>query len=147
MDEHYEDVEIKTGEEEESAMEAAEMKEMGDTANETAAVKQEVERSVNIETTTIMLEDEDVKGDGDGAAQEGLVVKDMKAFASAKEQESKEEARVEDHGIQEVIGVKKSRRSARLKKTVQGLDVKALNFKPRKQRFKVLELRGSTKSS
>ncbi|CAI5933711.1 unnamed protein product [Closterium sp. NIES-64] len=122
-----------------------------------------VEAAVNQEEEIVIMEAAAVNGgDGDdvntfaaaideavnakcvGVAVKGdIMVKGSKANATAKGQVLKEDEHVEGYETREVLSVEMPRSSERIKKMFQGLDVKALNFKTRKQRFKVQELQGS----
>ncbi|CAI5487244.1 unnamed protein product [Closterium sp. Naga37s-1] len=97
---------------------------------------------VNTFAAAIVVEDKAVNAKcvGVEAVKGDIMVKGSKANATAKGQVLKEDERVEGYETREVLGVKMLRRSERHKKISQGLDVKALNFKTRKQRFKVLSL-------
>ncbi|CAI5505146.1 unnamed protein product [Closterium sp. Naga37s-1] len=97
-----------------------------------AAVKQE-EEIVTMEAAAV----NDGDGDGVNTFAAAVVVKDEAVNAKC--------VGVAVNGDIMVKGSKMPRRSERLKKISQGLDVKALNFKTRKQKFKVQELQGSMK--
>ncbi|CAI5523878.1 unnamed protein product [Closterium sp. Naga37s-1] len=163
MDEIYEDPEYgEMGELEELLTKVDKSEDTDDTgASVEAAVKQEEEiviteaaavnggdgDDVNTFAAAIVVEDEAVNAKcvGVEAVKEDIMVKGSKANATAKGQVLKEDERVEGYETREVLGVKMPRRSERHKKISQGLDVKALNYKTRKQRFKVQELQGSVK--
>ncbi|CAI5522078.1 unnamed protein product [Closterium sp. Naga37s-1] len=101
-----------------------------------AAVKQE-EEIVTMEAAAV----NDGDGDGVNTFAAAVVVKDEAVNAKCVGVEAVK------GGImtREVLGAKIPRRSERLKKMPHGLDIKALNFKTRKQRFKVQELQRSVK--
>ncbi|CAI5951481.1 unnamed protein product [Closterium sp. NIES-64] len=163
MDEIYEDPEYgEMGELEELLTKVDKSEDTDDTgASVEAAVKQEEEivitdaaavnggdgDDVNTFAAAIVVEDEAVNAKcvGVEAVKGDIMVKGSKANATAKGQVLKEDERVEGYETREVLGVKMPRRSERHKKISQGLDVKTLNFKTRKQRFKVQELQGSVK--
>ncbi|CAI5485953.1 unnamed protein product [Closterium sp. Naga37s-1] len=104
-----------------------------------AAVKQE-EEIVTMEAAAV----NDGDGDGVNTFAAAVVVKDEAVNAKCGRVLMKEE-HVEGYKTREVLGAKIPRRSERLKKMPHGLDIKALNFKTRKQMFKVQELQGSVK--
>ncbi|CAI5492162.1 unnamed protein product [Closterium sp. Naga37s-1] len=163
MDEIYEDPEYgEMGELEELLTKVDESEDSDDmAASVEAAVKQEEEivitdaaavnggdgDDVNTFAAAIVVEDEAVNAKyvGVEAVKGDIMVKGSKANATAKGQVLKEDERVEGYETREVLGVKMPRRSKRHKKISQGLDVKALNYKTHKQRFKVQELQGSVK--
>ncbi|CAI5492232.1 unnamed protein product [Closterium sp. Naga37s-1] len=163
MDEIYEDPEYgEMGELEELLTKVDESEDSDDmAASVEAAVKQEEEivitdaaavnggdgDDVNTFAAAIVVEDEAVNAKyvGVEAVKGDIMVKGSKANATAKGQVLKEDERVEGYETREVLGVKMPRRSERHKKISQGLDVKALNYKTHKQRFKVQELQGSVK--
>ncbi|CAI5503916.1 unnamed protein product [Closterium sp. Naga37s-1] len=112
-----------------------------------AAVNGGDEDGVNTFAAAIVVEDEAVnaKCEGVEAVKGDIKEKGSKVNAPAKGRVLVKEEHVEGYETQEVLGVEMTRRSERLKKISQGLDVKALNFKTRKQKFKVHELQGSVK--
>ncbi|CAI5984993.1 unnamed protein product [Closterium sp. NIES-64] len=126
-DEIYEDPESTEDDESEDSDDMA--------ASVEAAVKQE-EEIVIMDAAAVN------GGDGDGVNTFAAAIV---ANAIAKGQVLKEDERVEGYETREVLSVEMPRSSERHKKISQGLDVKALNFKTRKQRFKVQELQGSVK--
>ncbi|CAI5949059.1 unnamed protein product [Closterium sp. NIES-64] len=123
-DEIYEDPEYtEMGELDEPFNEFDESEDLKNTAASVeAAVKQE-EEIVTMEAAAVN------GGDGDF----------VNTFAAA--------IVIEDEATRDVLGVKMPGRSERLKKMPHGLDVIALKFKTRKERFKVQELKGSVKGS
>ncbi|CAI5516367.1 unnamed protein product [Closterium sp. Naga37s-1] len=116
-------------------------------AMEAAAVNGGDGVGVNTFAAAIVVEDEAVneKYMGVEAVKGDILVKGSKEKATAKGRVLTKEEHVEGYETREVLGVKMPRRSERLKKMSQGLDVKALKFKTRKERFKVEELQGSVK--
>ncbi|CAI5459564.1 unnamed protein product [Closterium sp. Yama58-4] len=164
-DAFYEDPEYaKMGELEESPGEVDESEDREDTtASVEEAVKQEEEivtmeaaavndgdgTSVNTFAAAIVVEDEAVNAKcvGVEALKRDIMVKGSKANATAKGRMAIKDEHVEGYETQEELGDNMPRGSERLKKIFQGLDVNALNYKTRKQRFKVQELQGSVKST
>ncbi|CAI5512934.1 unnamed protein product [Closterium sp. Naga37s-1] len=162
-DEIYADPEYtEMGELEKLSTEDDESEDSKDTAASVeAAVKQEEEivtmeaatlnggdgDGVNTFAAAIMVKDEAVNAKcvGVEAVKGDIMVKGSKVKATAKGRVLTKEEHVEGYETRDVLGVKMPRRSERLKKISQGLDVKALNFKTRKQKFKVQELQGSMK--
>ncbi|CAI5529736.1 unnamed protein product [Closterium sp. Naga37s-1] len=150
-DEIYEDPESTEDDESEdsddmaASVEAAVKQEEEIVITEAAAVNDGDGDDVNTFVAAIVVEDEAVNAKcvGVEAVKGDIMVKGSKANATAKGQVLKEDERVEGYETREVLGGKMPRRSERHKKISQGLDVKALNFKTRKQRFKVQELQGS----
>ncbi|CAI5985465.1 unnamed protein product [Closterium sp. NIES-64] len=130
-----------------ASVEAAVKQEEEIVITEAAAVNGGDGDDVNTFAAAIVVEDEAVNAKcvGVEAVKGDIMVKGSKANATAKGQVLKEDERVEGYETREVLGVKMPRRSERHKKISQGLDVKALNYKTRKQRFKVQELQGSVK--
>ncbi|CAI5514574.1 unnamed protein product [Closterium sp. Naga37s-1] len=164
IDEFYEDREYpELGELEELSNEADKSEDTDDTgASVEAAEKQEEEivtmeaaavnggdgDGVNTFAAAIVVEDEAVNAKCVGVAVKGdIMVKGSKANATAKGRVLSKEEHVEGYETREVLSVEMPRRSERLKKMFHGLDVKALNFKTRKERFKVQELQGSVKAT
>ncbi|CAI5531536.1 unnamed protein product [Closterium sp. Naga37s-1] len=162
IDEFYEDREYpEMGELEELSNEADKSEDTDDTgASVEAAEKQEEEivtmeaaavnggdgDGVNTFAAAIVVEDEAVNAKCVGVAVKGdIMVKGSKANATAKGRVLTKEEHVEGYETREVLRVEMPRSSERIKKISQGLDVKALNFKTRKQRLKVQELQGSVK--
>ncbi|CAI5506896.1 unnamed protein product [Closterium sp. Naga37s-1] len=160
IDEFYEDREYpEMGELEELSNEADKSEDTDDTgASVEAAEKQEEEivtmeaaavnggdgDGVNTFAAAIVVEDEAVNAKCVGVAVKGdIMVKGSKANATAKGRVLTKEEHVEGYETREVLRVEMPRSSERIKKISQGLDVKALNFKTRKQRLKVQELQGS----
>ncbi|CAI5531190.1 unnamed protein product [Closterium sp. Naga37s-1] len=130
-DEVYEDPEYaEMGELEELSNEVDKSEDSDDTA---ASVEAELKQEEDIVT----MEAAAVNGD--------IMVKGSKANATANGRVATKEEHVEGYETREKLGVEMPRRSERLKKMFHGLDVKALNFKTRKERFKVQELEGSVK--
>ncbi|CAI5970757.1 unnamed protein product [Closterium sp. NIES-64] len=152
-DEIYEDPESTEDDESEdsddmaASVEAAVKLEEEIVITEAAAVNGGDGDDVNTFVAAIVVEDEAVNAKcvRVEAVKGDIMVKGSKANATAKGQVLKEDERVEGYETREVLGVKMPRRSKRHKKISQGLDVKALNYKTRKQRFKVQELQGSVK--
>ncbi|CAI5495621.1 unnamed protein product [Closterium sp. Naga37s-1] len=133
MDEIYEDPEYgEMGEFEELSVEDDESEETDDTAASVEAAVKQKEEIVAMEAAAV--------NGGDGVG--GSNVK-----ATAKGRVLTKEEHVEGYKTREMLGVEMPRRSERLKDIYQGLDVKALNFTTRKQRFKVQELQGSVKQT
>ncbi|CAI5962482.1 unnamed protein product [Closterium sp. NIES-64] len=128
-----------------ASVEAAEKQEEEIVAMEAAAVNGRDGDDVNTFAAAIVVEDEAVNAKcvGVEAVKGDIMVKGSKANATAKGQVLREDERVEGYETREVLSVEMPRSSERLKKMFHGLDVKALNFKTRKQRFKVQELQGS----
>ncbi|CAI5497057.1 unnamed protein product [Closterium sp. Naga37s-1] len=162
MDEIYEDHEYgEMGEFEELSVEDDESEDSDDTAASVEAavkLKEEIVAmeaaavnggdgvGVNTFAAAIVVEDEAVNAKCVGVAVKGdIMVKGSTANATAKGRVLMKEEHVEGYKTREVLGAKIPRRSERLKKMPHGLDIKALNFKTRKQRFKVQELQGSVK--
>ncbi|CAI5501183.1 unnamed protein product [Closterium sp. Naga37s-1] len=160
MDEIYEDHEYgEMGEFEELSVEDDESEDSDDTAASVEAavkLKEEIVAmeaaavnggdgvGVNTFAAAIVVEDEAVNAKCVGVAVKGdIMVKGSKANATAKGRVLTKEEHVEGYETREVLSVEMPRRSERLKKMFQGLDVKALNYKTRKERFKVQELQGS----
>ncbi|CAI5516464.1 unnamed protein product [Closterium sp. Naga37s-1] len=129
-----------------ASVEAAVKQEEEIVTMEAAAVNDGDGDGVNTFAAAVVVKDEAVNAKCVGVAVNGdIMVKGSKANATAKARVLTKEERVEGYETREVLGVEMPRRSERLKKTSQGLDIKALNFKTRKQRFKVQELQGSVK--
>ncbi|CAI5507133.1 unnamed protein product [Closterium sp. Naga37s-1] len=136
-DEIYEDPESTEDDESEdsddmaASVEAAVKQEEEIVTMEAAAVNGGDGDDVNTFAAAIVVEDEAVNAKcvGVEAVKGDIMVKGSKANATAKGQVLKEDERVEGYETREVLGVKMPRRSERLKKISQGLDVKALNFK------------------
>ncbi|CAI5494218.1 unnamed protein product [Closterium sp. Naga37s-1] len=163
MDEIYEDPEYgEMGELEKLSTKVDESEDTDDTAASVeAAVKQKEEivameaaavnggdrDGVNTFAAAIVVEVEAVNAKcvGVEAVKGDIMVKGSKVKATAKGRVLTKEEHVKGYETRDVLGVKMPRRSEKLKKISQGLDVKALNFKTRKQRFKVQELQGSVK--
>ncbi|CAI5535602.1 unnamed protein product [Closterium sp. Naga37s-1] len=151
MDEIYEDPESTEDDESEdsddmaASVEAAVKQEEEIVITDAAAVNGGDGDDVNTFAAAIVVEDEAVNAKyvGVEAVKGDIMVKGSKANTTAKGQVLKEDERVEGYETREVLGVKMPRRSERHKKISQGLDVKALNYKTHKQRFKVQELQGS----
>ncbi|CAI5515012.1 unnamed protein product [Closterium sp. Naga37s-1] len=144
MDEIYEDPESTKDDESEdsddmaASVEAAVKQEEEIVITDAAAVNGGDGDDVNTFAAAIVVEDEAVNAKyvGVEAVKGDIMVKGSKANATAKGQVLKEDERVEGYETREVLGVKMPRRSERHKKISQGLDVKALNYKTHKQRFK-----------
>ncbi|CAI5516189.1 unnamed protein product, partial [Closterium sp. Naga37s-1] len=140
-DEIYEDPEFTEVDESEdtddtgASVEAAVKQEEEIVTMEAAAVNGGDGDDVNTFAAAIVVEDEAVNAKcvGVEAVKGDIMVKGSNANATAKGQVLKEDERVEGYETREVLGVKMPRRSERLKKISQGLDVNALNFKTRKQ--------------
>ncbi|CAI5959627.1 unnamed protein product [Closterium sp. NIES-64] len=140
-DEIYEDPEPTEDDESEdsddmaASVEAAVKQEEEIVTMEAAAVNGGDGDDVNTFAAPIVVEDEAVNAKcvGVEAVKGDIMVKGSKANATAKGQVLKEDERVEGYETREVLGVKMPRRSERHKKISQGLDVKALNYKTRKQ--------------
>ncbi|CAI5487446.1 unnamed protein product [Closterium sp. Naga37s-1] len=165
MDEIYEDHEYgEMGEFEELSVEDDESEDSDDTAASVEAavkLKEEIVAmeaaavnggdgvGVNTFAAAIVVEDEAVNAKymGVEAVKGDILVKGSKVKATAKGRVLTKEEHVEGYETREVLGFKMQRRSDRQKKISQGLDVKALNFKTRKQRFEVQELQGSVKAT
>ncbi|CAI5500249.1 unnamed protein product [Closterium sp. Naga37s-1] len=131
-----------------ASVEAAEKQEEEIVTMEAAAVNGGDGDGVNTFAAAIVVEDEAVNAKCVGVAVKGdIVVKGSKANATAKGRVLTKEEHVEGYETREVLSVEMPRRSERLKKMFHGLDVKALNFKTRKERFKVQELQGSVKAT
>ncbi|CAI7854851.1 unnamed protein product [Closterium sp. NIES-53] len=130
-----------------ASVEAAEKQEEEIVTMEVAVVNDGDGDGVNTFVEAIVVEDEAVNAKcvGVEAVKGGIMVKGSKANAAAKGRVLTKEEHVEGYETREVLGVKMPRRSERLKRMSHGLDAKALNFKTRKQRFKVQELQGSVK--
>ncbi|CAI5491761.1 unnamed protein product [Closterium sp. Naga37s-1] len=152
-DEIYEDPESTEVDESEdtddtaASVEAAVKQKEEIVAMEAAAVNGGDGVGVNTFAAAIVVEDEAVneKYMGVEAVKGDILVKGSKEKATAKGRVLTKEEHVEGYETREVLGAKIPRRSERLKKMPHGLDIKALNFKTRKQRFKVQELQGSVK--
>ncbi|CAI5495574.1 unnamed protein product [Closterium sp. Naga37s-1] len=124
-DEIYEDPE---------STEVDESEDTDDTGASVEAVVKQKEEIVAMEAAAVNGGD----GDGVNTFAAAIVVEDEAVNAKSEGVEAVK-------GDIMVKGSKMPRRSERLKDISQGLDVKALNFKTRKQRFKVQELQGSVK--
>ncbi|CAI5508497.1 unnamed protein product [Closterium sp. Naga37s-1] len=164
MDEIYEDPEYgEMGELEKLSTKVDESEDTDDTAASVeAAVKQKEEivameaaavnggdrDGVNTFAAAIVVEVEAVNAKcvGVEAVKGDIMVKGSKVKATAKGRVLTKEEHVEGYETREVLSVEMPRSSERIKKISQGLDVKALNFKTRKQRLKVQELQGSPPS-
>ncbi|CAI5495524.1 unnamed protein product [Closterium sp. Naga37s-1] len=117
-------------------------------AMEAAAVNGGDGDGVNTFAAAIVVEDEaaNAKCVAVEAVKGDIMVKGSTANATAKGRVLMKEEHVEGYETRDVLGVKMPRRSERLKKMSRGLDVKALKFKTRKERFKVLEQHGRDES-
>ncbi|CAI5522909.1 unnamed protein product [Closterium sp. Naga37s-1] len=152
-DEIYEDPESTEVDESEdtddtgASVEAAVKQEEEIVTMEAAAVNDGDGDGVNTFAAAVVVKDEAVNAKcvGVEAVKGGIMVKGSTANATAKGRVLMKEEHVEGYKTREVLGAKIPRRSERLKKMPHGLDIKALNFKTRKQRFKVQELQGSVK--
>ncbi|CAI5494969.1 unnamed protein product [Closterium sp. Naga37s-1] len=152
-DEIYEDPESTEVDESEdtddtgASVEAAVKQEEEIVTMEAAAVNDGDGDGVNTFAAAVVVKDEAVNAKcvGVEAVKGGIMVKGSKANATAKGRVLTKEEHVEGYETREVLRVEMPRSSERIKKISQGLDVKALNFKTRKQRLKVQELQGSVK--
>ncbi|CAI5513725.1 unnamed protein product [Closterium sp. Naga37s-1] len=153
-DEIYEDPESTEVDESEdtddtgASVEAAEKQEEEIVTMEAAAVNGGDGDGVNTFAAAIVVEDEAVNAKCVGVAVKGdIMVKGSKANATAKGRVLTKEEHVEGYETREVLRVEMPRSSERIKKISQGLDVKALNFKTRKQRFKEPNLSSAATSA
>ncbi|CAI5522958.1 unnamed protein product [Closterium sp. Naga37s-1] len=114
-----------------ASVEAAEKQEEEIVTMEVAMVNDGDGDGVNTFVAAIVVEDEAVNAKcvGVEAVKGDIMVKGSKANATAKGRVLTKEEQVEGYETREVLGAKMPRRSERLKKISQGLDVKVLNFK------------------
>ncbi|CAI5490510.1 unnamed protein product [Closterium sp. Naga37s-1] len=142
-DEIYEDPESTEVDESEdtddtgASVEAAVKQEEEIVTMEAAAVNDGDGDGVNTFAAAVVVKDEGVNAKcvGVEAVKGGIMVKGSTANATAKGRVLMKEEHVEGYKTREVLGAKIPRRSERLKKMPHGLDIKALNFKTRKQRM------------
>ncbi|CAI5491523.1 unnamed protein product [Closterium sp. Naga37s-1] len=113
-----------------ASVEAAVKQEEEIVTMEAAAVNDGDGDGVNTFAAAVVVKDEAVNAKCVGVAVNGdIMVKGSKANATAKGRVLTKEEHVEGYETREVLGVEMPRRSESLKKTSQGLDIKALNFK------------------